>query len=459
MSPNLRCFVALALPTVLVACGDKDEGGVDTASECTAPTADAGLDASAALGGRVALDASDSEVCGIYADRGTVTYTWTFDRVPVDSALNDAAFSANASNAAITTSFSPDALGDYVVQLQVTDASGTSSDVIVISVESGDAPPIADCGEGGSVRVGERIDFDGSESYDPEGAALEYAWSLSTSPDCSTMTSSDLYDADAEVAALVPDCEGLYLVSLVVSDGDQWSAPSFCTVDVADGNRIPEADAGDSMELAFCAPNPLGLNGWGSYDLDGDDLEYLWTVTSVPTGSTVTDADIDDPTAAGARVNWDIPGTYVFELQVYDGTTWSAPDMVAYSIGAEDSNTTPVANAGRDVSVDAEGLCATASYVWECDDCPEASALLDGSSTYDPDGDPLTYQWSESTGAASFSNSNALVTDIVFPPMPAEYGVDNTLEVEADLTVQDCMSSDVDSVLVTYTCTGTYEPE
>lgn len=459
MSPTLRSLIILSLPVGLVACGDKDEGGYDTATECSAPVADAGLDAVAALGGRVSLDASDSSVCGIYADKGSVTYTWTFDRLPVDSALNDAAFTANASNAAITTSFSPDVLGDYVVQLQVEDASGVSTDVIVISVESGDAPPIADCGDGGSVRVGERIDFDGSGSVDPEGAALEYDWSLSTAPDCSTLDSTDLYDADSAVAALVPDCEGLYLVSLVVSDGEQWSDPSFCTVDVADGNRIPEADAGESMDLAFCAPNPLPLNGWGSYDLDGDDLEYLWTVTSVPSGSTVTDDDIDDPAAAGASVEWDIPGTYVFELQVYDGTTWSAPDMVAYSIGAEDTNTDPVANAGRDVSVDAEGLCATASYVWECGDCPEASALLDGSSTYDPDGDPLTYQWSESSDTASFSNSNALVTDIVFPPMPAEYGVENTIEVEADLTVQDCMVADVDSVLVTYTCTGVYEPE
>lgn len=459
MTPTLRIPVPVLALALLVACGDKDtETGAATA-DCTAPVAAAGVDQASVLGSTITLDASGSEVCAAYVDAGSATWTWHLESAPVDSRLSDTAFSVREGADAATTSFTPDVSGDYVISVTVADPSGSSQDIVVVSVSSGNAPPVADCGTDLVGRVDERAELDGSDSFDPEGGEITYSWALAVAPDCSALTSTDVYNADQPVSALVPDCEGLYLMTLVVGDGTNWSDPDYCAVDVADGNRLPEAEAGESVDLPYCAPNPFHLNGWGSYDLDGDSLQYLWTVVAVPGTSTVTDADFDDPTLPDPQIPWDVPGAYSFELQVHDGTTWSAPDVVTYTVAGVETNTSPVANAGRDQTIAAIGSCTSSSYVWTCGDCPEASALLDGSASYDPDGDGLNYQWTESTGLATFSNDRSAVTDIVIPPQPSEYGVDNTIELEAVLEVRDCQLGDEDAALVTYTCTGEYVEE
>jgi len=458
--PKSARHAVLVLATGLLtgpisACGDK--GTVDTASECSLPVASAGADSAGTLGATVTLDASASTICSVYATNGSATYTWKLDRVPAGSRLDDSAFSVNGTADAAVTTFTPDVEGDYVASITITDPSGTSgADVVVITMESGNLPPIADCGGDHTAQVDDRVELDGSASSDPELQPLTWQWSLATAPDCSSLGSSDLYDSDQTTSSIVPDCEGIFVVSLVVSDGERWSEPAYCTVDVANGNRIPEAVAGPSEELPYCAPNPITLNAWGSFDLDGDELSYLWTVASVPGDSSVSDADFDDATRPDASIAWDVPGSYTFELQVYDGQAWSSPDVVTYTFAGSETNTAPIANAGSDAHVDAIGDCTSSSYVWTCGDCPEASAFLDGSSTYDPDGDMLTYFWSEATGTATFSNNASAVTDIIFAPQPSEFGVSNELQVEATLTARDCLDQDSDSVNVTYTCTGQY---
>ena len=55
-------------------------------------------------------------------------------------------------------------------------------------------------------------------------------------------------------------------------------------------NRIPTADAGKTMDFGGCAGNPVQLNGYGSFDPDGDRLTYAWALVSAPTDSAATDA-------------------------------------------------------------------------------------------------------------------------------------------------------------------------
>ena len=70
--------------------------------------------------------------------------------------------------------------------------------------------------------------------------------------------------------SFVPDCDGVFIVYLIVNDGSQWSDPAICAVNVASTNRAPIADAGESQDLGGCASSSISLNGYGSYDLDGD---------------------------------------------------------------------------------------------------------------------------------------------------------------------------------------------
>jgi hypothetical protein len=444
-SPTLLCLV-LAMGCI----GDKT---VDSGVVCEDPVAVASGSATITLGGTVSLDASGSNVCSTYSE--SATYTWAFEQVPAGSAVDESSLSDNKTNSASASSFIPDMTGDYVLTLMITDSLADSVlDYFVVSVVSGDQPPVADCGDNLSGAVNESLTLDGTGSYDPEGASIEYYWTLSDVPDCSSLDSDDIYNSAGPSPSVVPDCDGIFTVALVVSDSVQYSDPDICYLDIASGNRAPVADAGDGNDYTNCADNPLPLNAWGSYDLDGDDLVYLWSVVSVPEGSTADDTSFTDSSSAEPRFYWDVAGDYMLQLQVHDGEFWSAPDIVSFSIGDSDSNTSPYANAGEDVEVNTDADCETASYVWTCGDCPAETFDLDGSGSYDDDGDDLSFTWSESTGTVSFSNTWGPITEATIEEQVATYGVDSTMTLDINLEVADCQATDNDTITVSYTCTG-----
>ena len=437
---------------VLVACSSDKVVDTATVVACDAPVANAGADQGVALGGRVTLDGTASTFCEKNAD--LVTYTWTM-LAPAGSALDESALSDNRTLTASAPSFTPDIEGDYTFFLSVADGSTTSNeDPVVIRVTAGDNPPVADCGVDQEGAVGLASTLDGSASNDPEGATLEYMWALSDAPDCSALTSADIYNSGGPKPTIVPDCDGVFTISLVVSDGTHYSEPDICAVNVAGTNRTPTADAGDSLDLGACADNPINLDGHGSYDLDGDALTYRWSLIEAPAGSTASDANISDAASPEPAFTWDVVGAYSFQLDVYDGVTWSSPDVVTFTIAASSTNDRPFANAGADVSVEKEGECTSKSYAWTCTDCEAETFELDGSGSYDPDGDDISYTWSEPTGTVSFSSRYSALADGTIAAQPATYGSTTTLSLVVELSVSDCQYSDNDQTTVVYTCQG-----
>lgn len=433
---------------------DTNGGGED----CDVPVANAGPDQTVELGTTVTVDGAGSTVCQTDAR----SYKWTFEAVPTDSSVDEGSLSDNESATAVAVAFTPDVPGDYVLSLQVSDGEHNSApDLVVITVTSDDAPPVADCGDDVAGKVGERSTLDGSGSYDPEGAALTYAWSLASTPDCSGLESRDLYNDATATPSIIPDCDGIFVLSLVVSDGYQWSEPDLCYVDVASDNRVPIADAGDSDTLSPCIEGTIHLDGYGSYDLDGDALTYAWSLVSAPAGSSASDADFSDSTAAAPTfVLPDDPvveGVYTFQLQVYDGQDWSAPDIVSYTVTDEGTNTPPVANAGDDQTIEGEADCTVGlSYSATCEDCVAVEIELDGTSSYDADGDDVAFRWTEGTSMLDIDLPTSPVTMATVPAITAEYRVDTTVTYDVTLTVQDaCDASGSDSMTITYTCTGT----
>jgi len=432
-----------------------DSGGT---TDCDVPVANAGEDQSVTLGATVSVDGSGSTVCKT-AGYG---YSWSFEAVPTDSTVSEESLSANDSPEAVAVAFTPDVPGDYVLSLKVSDGTYTSAkDLVVITVTAEDAPPVADCGRNIAGQIGERATLDGSSSYDPEGASLTYAWSLSSVPTCSVLESRDLYDDATATPSVVPDCEGIYVLSLVVSDGFQWSEPDLCYVDVSSDNRLPVADAGASAELSPCIDATIQLDAYGSYDLDGDGLTYQWSLVSAPGSSSASDADFSDSTDPVATFHLPddpvVAGDYTFQLQVFDGADWSAPDIVTYTVQSESVDSPPVANAGDDQSVDAEADCTVGlSYSASCEDCEGADISLDGTASYDADGDDLTFKWTEPTSTMDIALSTAPATNATVPGVTAEYRTDVTVTYDVTLTVTDgCDATGSDTMRVTYTCTGT----
>jgi hypothetical protein len=458
-APLYLALAGLAAIGSLFSCTG-ESGVTEAPKECTPPIAVAGTDLSLTLGGLAAMDGTGSKDCDVDEDGVyELTFAWSLESVPVGSILESAQITAG--DVPGKASFLPDVVGTYVAKLVVTDAEGqvSSPDLLIIEVSSSNSKPIADCGGNQTGVIGARSDVDGSASYDPENRLTEYSWSISSAPSCSTLTSGSIYNGKTAVASLVPDCQGTFVVGLVVADEVQWSDPAFCTVTVAGANQPPVADAGVSTTLSPCSPSSAELNGFGSYDPEGDPLTWRWSVLSVPAGSTVTDSSISDPSIANPTFIWDLPGDYSFQLQVFDGTSWSPPDVVTLTFQDERDNSPPTANAGDPASVDITTDCTTASYVFTCEDCPEEDVEVDGSASADVrDGDELSFEWTDPSGELNIISPSSPITTVIVPGTAATYNSPNVRTWNIYLSVEDCADSHSNSTTITYTCTGEYSP-
>lgn len=97
----------------------------------------------------------------------------------------------------------------------------------------GDQMPVANAGVDQTVSVGDTVVLDGSASYDPEGATLSYLWSMVSVPDESTAAFDD---TTAVAPRFIADLPGIYVVSLVVNDGQQDSSEDFAQIEAVTGD-------------------------------------------------------------------------------------------------------------------------------------------------------------------------------------------------------------------------------
>ncbi len=315
------------------------------------PVADAGPDQPAQVNDTVTLDGSGSND----ADGDELTFVWTLSSQPAGS-------TATLTNpTGIFPTILIDEPGDYVIELIVNDGADDSApDTVMISTNN--VPPVAHAGLDQTILVSQQAFLDGTGSTDANGDALTYTWTLTTQPTGSTTT---LDDPNSATPSFTVDQAGAYTIVLVVSDGLLSSEADV--VIIATDNSAPVANAGPDHQVR--AGTTVTLDGTNSSDVDGDPLTYQWDQTVSPAGST---AALSDPTVADPTLTPDVDGDYVAQLQVNDGTATSAPDTALIRVG----NTKPMADAGPDQLVPLN-----------------TTVQLDGSHSHDPQGDPLTYQW------------------------------------------------------------------
>ena len=347
-----------------------------------APVANAGANQNVVLG-TVTLDASTSSD----ANGDTLTYKWALLSKPT----NSNAVLASATSAKPT--FTADTAGVYVFSLQVNDGKLDSPIITTtVTASAANVAPVANTGPIQSVSTG-LVTLDGSGSTDANNDTLTYKWVLVGKPNGSAAVLSSTTTAKPTFTA---DLVGVYVASLVVSDGKLSSDTAITTVTVSAANVAPVANAGVYQNVV--AGNTATLDGSGSTDANGDTLTYKWVMISKPLTST---AALSSDTAMRPTFLADKSGTYVFSLQVSDSKLSSTLSYVTISAGA--ANLAPVANAGTAQTV-ARG----------------ATVTLDGSGSSDANGDTLIYSWTMTFKPTTSLASLGTGTNLIRPTFVAD---------------------------------------
>ncbi len=177
--------------------------------------------------------------------------------------------------------------------------------------------------------------------------------------------------------------------------------------------RVAKAGA----DQAISSGATVTLDGSQSFDYEGASLTYAWQFDAKPSCS---NAALSYPSTVNPSFRADCAGLYTVSLVVSDGTLTSAPATVNISA----VNNPPVPNAGPDKSATVGSL-----------------VTLDGSASFDPNGDTLTYQWTMDkpwNSAAILSDAHA-VQPTITPDVPGTYtfylsvsdGIDSSLGWDA----------------------------
>ena len=198
----------------------------------------------------------------------------------------------------------------------------------------------------------------------------------------------------------------------------------------ADGITIDDVQFNSVAPVAHAGSDQTVLEG-ALVSLDGSDstginLTFQWTQLA---GEPVT---LSDPMSVSPMFTPLLPGgfgsqTLTFQLTVSSGSQ-SSTDTV--DIIVTNVNHAPVADAGDDQNVN-----------------EDSAVVLSGIDSYDPDSDPLNYQWVQTGGpAVALTGANTAAPSFTAPILAG--GVGSAESLTFDLTVSDGTISQTASVTV-----------
>jgi hypothetical protein len=186
------------------------------------------------------------------------------------------------------------------------------------TANAGDSITLTDLDGGGT----ELVNLDGTGS---SGNIVEYEWSEEDAVLGTESTPSYAFSV------------GIHLVVLSVTNNCGATDQDAIYVNVLPfgesppHSQAPIANAGTDQTILMTEASAVHLDGSGSYDPDGDDLNYLWmsvdeTIALDPDNQSVT-----------PEVSLPAPGDYFFFLIVDDGVSYGEPDMVTITVTEPDA--------------------------------------------------------------------------------------------------------------------------
>jgi K319-like protein/IPT/TIG domain-containing protein/Big-like domain-containing protein len=341
------------------------------------PIANAGPAQTAPVGSTVNLDGTaSSDVNGL-----SLSYRWSLLSTPSNSV---ASLSLPTSE---NPYFTADVAGKYVAQLIVNDTIVDSAPVTV-EISTDNSRPVAAVGSHQTVRVGTTVQLSGAASNDADGNTLTYQWAILYKP---SGASAVLSSSTAVDPTFVASVAGLYVVQLIVNDGQLSSPPVTTWIKAESTNLAPVVSAGANQTITLPI-NSVTLNGSATDDgLPNGTLVITWSVVSGP--GTVA---FFNPNEASTQATFSAAGAYVLKLTANDTLLLnSATTTVTVNPPVDQP---PVVSAGPNQTIT----------------LPANIVTLNGSATNG--GLPLTTTWSVVSGAGPvlFANGTVPVTTAMF---------------------------------------------
>ena len=408
-----------------------------TASDCGAnvPTVSvlAALPASPGVNVPVQLSATvddkdNDAACqaGTGADAGVplgklqvLTYAWSLIAQPPGSRAHLSDPAAHAPH------FVPDASGQYLAQLVVTDDTGRSSlpqQLPVSVVACGNALPLIGAfsnvpstpGIGVATQLSALVTDADSDAPCSIPQTFTYQWSPVSLPESSHST---LNNPAVSTPSFTPDQPGVYTFRLVVTNQSHHvSLAKDFTVGVTGcGGAIPVPTVAFSPAAAGVG-TPVQIKATVSDANDScltvpETFTYRWNIRTQPSMSF---AALNDPTASNPSFTPDQPGDYLFELAVTDS---SGNDSQPVSLRIH------VASCGRNApSIDTLAASPAQPNAGQLVVLTPATSDADSAC---PGFDPtLTYAWSlgaRPKGSASFIRDPLAATASFVPDLPGIY--------------------------------------
>jgi PKD repeat protein len=245
--------------------------------------------------------------------------------------------------------------------------------------------PLANAGDDRSVPLNQPVTLQGAAT-DANNDPLTYAWASSGRPAGSPPVT--LSCASGATCVFTPTQAGAYTFTLTVSDTGGLSDNDSVVITAM--NQPPVARAGGSQTVKV--GTPATLDGSASSDPEGAPLSYKWAQIG---GTNVTLSC----TGSGAVCTYTptVTGELTFGLTVTDSGSLSNSESFVVSV----FNGVPTVEPGS-------------SQIVQVSEPVTLSAV--GS---DPDGDPLTYIWTQTGGlGVSLSQANSATPSFTAPPIP-----------------------------------------
>ena len=259
---------------------------------------------------------------------------------------------------------------DLTFQLRVTDSDGNfDTDDVKVTVAKQNHPPKANAGPDRRVLSESDVTVTGF-GMDPDGDEITYEWKQ-ISGDSVAFDGTDAVISFK--APTVPSGDTKRLIfQLTVADTLGQKDSDRVTLIVVPENNKPTVDAGPDQVID---ENTVGSVFCAAFDVENDPLTYTWTSSS-------SDLVIHTPSNPGTTFT--APSVVnakqvVLTCSVSDGT-FTVSDSLTVTV--QNTLSLPiVANAGPDQIVN-----------------EKVKVNLDGSASYDPENQPLSYQWTQTSG-------------------------------------------------------------